>query len=151
MIRGCGYRGVSALSYCRPDNAYWRGLDGSVVFNGGGGAPGRGYFFDHCYQEPCRTCRGLDSEGCAACQDTGLDLAQNYYPSFEPVDPAQVPGDVGQYTICSEEMFPPEGFSATLRAWEARQPGVRYVWGTLRNFAALWAHDEARVDAPPAD
>jgi len=150
VIRGCGFRSIPGLSYSKPDNRYWRGLDGSTIYVGGGGAPGRGYFFDHDYHEACRVCRGVASAGCDACEGTGLDLPQNTYPPFEPVDPTQLSGEIGAYTICSEEMFPPEGFSATLRGWEAAQPDVRYVWGTSRNYAHLWAEAEALADDPPA-
>jgi hypothetical protein len=151
VIRGCGFRSIPSLSYSQPDNRYWRGLDGSVVYFGGAGAPGRGYFFDHDYHEPCRVCHGFEYEPCVACQGTGLDLPQNVYPPFEPVEVEKIPGEIGAYSICSEEMLPPEGFSATLRAWEAGQPELRYVWGTSRNFAHLWAEAEALADNPPAE
>ncbi len=151
VIRGCGFRSIPGLSYSQPDNKYWRGLDGSTIYVGGGGAPGRGYFYDHDYHEPCRTCHGFDYTGCEACQGTGLDLPQNVYPPFEPVDPAVLTGDIGMYNVCSEEMLPPEGFSKTLRLWEASQPELRYVWGTSRNYAHLWAQAEALADNPPAE
>lgn len=151
VIRGCGFKSIPGLSYSQPDNKYWRGLDGSTIYVGGSGAGGRGYFFDHDYHEPCRVCRGFDYAGCAACQGTGLDLPQNTYPPFEPVDAAQIHGEIGGYNICSEEMLPPEGFSATLRGWEAIQPDLRYVWGTSRHFAHLWAEAEALADNAPTE
>ena len=75
VIRQCGLPGINGLSYSAPDNQYWRGLDGSTVLVWGG-APGRGYFFDHCYHEPCRACRGETPADCARrssrCRPTAL-------------------------------------------------------------------------------
>lgn len=148
-IRACGFPGVNALTYAYPDNRYWRGLDGSIVL-AGVGAPGRWCFFDHCYHEPCRACHGLAPESCAACRGTGIDIPQNHYPPFGPAKEEAFQHGIAQYLITSEEMLPPENFSVQLRAWEAAQPEVRYVWGTQRNYAHLWEDEAAAVDQPPA-
>ncbi|MHB9134355.1 MAG: glycoside hydrolase family 38 N-terminal domain-containing protein [Armatimonadota bacterium] len=150
VMRECGYPGISGLSYCYPDNRYWRGLDGSTVLVGAG-APGRGYFYDHCYHEPCRVCKGMTPESCEACQGMGIDLPQNFYPPFEPVTDEMLKDGVASYSITSEEMLPPENFSAQMRAWEAEQPGVRYIWGTGRNYAHLWKTAVDNADNPPTD
>lgn len=147
VIRQCGFPGINGLSYSQPDNLYWRGLDGSTVLVWKG-APGHGYFYDHCYHEPCRACGGT---GCPACGGTGFDMPQNFYPPFTPVPPEKLTGEVAQYNVCSEEMLPPENFSAHLRQWEKDNPGVRYVWGTPRQFQPLWASLAAAVDHAPAD
>lgn len=150
VIRQCGFPGINGLSYSYPDNQYWRGLDGSTVFVGGG-APGRGYFFDHCYHEPCRVCHGRRTAGCAACEGTGFDMPQNVYPPFEPVADDRFAGDVAQYNVCSEEMLPPENFSANFRLWEKAQPDVQYRWGTPQRVRHLWEASARAVDDAPAN
>lgn len=87
------------------------------------------------------------SDSCDVCQGTGLDLPQNFYPPFEPALAADLSGDMGQYCVNSEEMLPPDGFTALLRRWEARDPDVRYIWATPRRLAALW-QPLAAVDKP---
>jgi alpha-mannosidase len=150
VIRSCGYLTISGLSYSVPDHRYWRGLDGSTVYVDPG-IPGREYFFDHCYQEPCRRCQGLTPENCPACHGTGIDLPQNFYPPFEAVEEGGFCDDTAHYQVCSEEMLPPEGFAAYLHAWERAQPGIRYQWGTPRQYAHVRVQSEALVDTPPAD
>ncbi|MCE9613893.1 MAG: hypothetical protein K8T26_06420 [Lentisphaerae bacterium] len=149
VIRQCGLPGIQGLSYSLPDNTYWRGLDGSWVLVWTG-APGRQYFFDHCYHEPCRQCAGHGVGTCAACRGTGLDLPQNFYPPFDPVPSDAFRTDQAAYVVKSEEMLPPEGFTAHLRRWEAADPGTRYVWATPRRLAPLW-EPLTRIDQPPAD
>ncbi|OPZ31349.1 MAG: hypothetical protein BWZ02_00245 [Lentisphaerae bacterium ADurb.BinA184] len=148
VIRQCGLPGINGMSYSLPDNQYWRGLDGSTVLVWWG-APGRSYFFDHCYHEPCRVCHNLAAEGCPACSGTGLDLPQNVYPPFEPVAADAFLEDWAQYTVTSEEMLPPEGFSQHLRYWERENPTVQYRWGTPRLLAHLWKPLAHAVDTAP--
>jgi alpha-mannosidase len=150
VIRKCGYRGVTGLSYSLPDNRYWRGLDGSVVLCAGYPG-GRAYWFDHDYHEPCRVCRGFKKESCAVCKGTGFDLPQNVYPPFEPISPADIRGDVATYVVASEEMLPPEELAALLRKWETEQPDIRYRFGVPRELAAHWEPLAESVDHPPAD
>jgi len=66
VIRGCGLRSIESLSYSQPDAPYWRGLDGSTVFVVPE-MPGRGFFYDHCYHEPCRACHGHREVGGLPC------------------------------------------------------------------------------------
>ncbi|NQU40899.1 MAG: hypothetical protein HQ523_13185 [Lentisphaerae bacterium] len=150
VIRRCGLKGVQGLAYAKPDNLYWRGLDGSVVI----ALPdlnGANYFFDHCYHEPCRVCRNQSRETCTACNGTGLDMPQNTYPPLEPVAPGQFKNHLAQYWICSEEMLPPEDMTDVLRRWEAEDPEVEYRWGTHRLLKPLWEEAANRVDNPPPD
>ena len=148
VIRGCGFPGIQGMSYCYPDNTYWRGLDGSTVLFWTG-APGRNYFFDHCYHEPCRVCRNLEPATCPACRGTGLDMPQNVYPPFEPVADDQFRDGVAVYNVCSEEMLPPENFSEHFRRWSS--PDVTYRWGTPRHVADLWRPLALAVDRAPAE
>ncbi len=148
VIRGCGLPGIQGMSYSIPDNQYWRGLDESTVLVCRG-IPGRSYFFDHCYHEPCRVCRNREPAACPACCGTGLDLPQNVYPSFEPV-PDKFNDGLAVYNICSEEMLPPNDFNAYMRRWEAETPNVKYRWGTPRLVSSLWQEQASKVDqAPP--
>lgn len=149
VMRQCGLPGIKGLSYSLPDKPYWRGLDGSTVLVWRG-APGREYFFDHCYHEPCRACRGIAVESCDQCQGTGLDLPQNFYPPFEPAPTDEFNSGMAQYLVRSEEMLPPGGFSTLMRRWETDQPDIRYIWATPRSLAALW-HPLAMIATPPAD
>lgn len=149
VMRQCGLPGIQGMSYSIPDNTYWRGLDGSTVLVWRG-APGRNYFFDHCYHEPCRSCGGHATLHCEACRGTGLDLPQNFYPPFEPAPGEEFANGLAQYVVRSEEMLPPEGLSELLRHWETGQPDIRYVWATPRHLAALW-QPLAGVDHPPSD
>jgi alpha-mannosidase len=148
VIRSCGLPGIQGLSYSLPDNQYWRGLDGSTVLFWQG-APGRGYFYDHCYHEPCRVCRNLSPASCPACQGTGFDLPQNFYPPFEPVADDQFRDGVAVYNVCSEEMLPPADFTEHFRQWEMGNPEVTYRWGTPRFAARLWESLAAAVDNAP--
>ncbi len=150
VIRGCGLPGIQGMSYSIPDNQYWRGLDGTsaLVWKG---VPGRGYFFDHCYHEPCRVCRNQEPASCSACQGTGLDLPQNFYPPFEPVPKDNFSDGLAVYNVCSEEMLPPAPFTANWRRWEVETPDVRYRWGTPRLTARLWEPLARAADHPPVD
>lgn len=150
VIRGCGFPGIQGMSYSLPDNQYWRGLDGSTVLVWQG-APGRGYFYDHCYHEPCRACRNLAPAACPACHGTGLDLPQNFYPPFEPVAANQFCDGLAVYNVSSEEMLPPADFTAHFRRWEGENPAVAYRWGTPRLVASLWQALARVVDQAPAD
>ena len=151
VIRGCGYRAVEALSYSVPDNDYWRGLDGSTVYVWKNW-PGKNLFYDHCYHEPCPACRGHRVEvACPECRGTGFDLAQNFYPAFLPLEDADFKDGLAHYAVTSEEMLPPAYMDDVIREWNARQPQIRYQWGTHRNLAALLSAGSASVDAPPAD
>lgn len=150
VIRGCGFPGIQGMSYSLPDNQYWSGLDGSTVLFWQG-APGRGYFYDHCYHEPCRICRNLTPSTCPGCHGTGLDLPQNFYPPFEPVAADQFCDGLAVYNVCSEEMLPPADFTAHFRQWEMGNPEVTYRWGTPRFAARLWEPLAVTVDNAPAD
>jgi len=150
VIRKCGLPGITELSYAKPDNVYWRGLDGSTVFCWKG-PPGRTYFFDHCYHQPCPTCRGLDSGPCLTCEGMGLDPALNTYPPFEPVPDDPFAGDLAQYLVYSEEMLPPTGFTDHFRCWQEGSPEVTYRWGTPRMLRGLWAPMAGAIDSPPPD
>ena len=149
VIRQCGLPGIQGMSYNLPDNTYWQGLDGSTILVWRG-APGRNYFFDHCYHEPCRKCRGLAPGTCHTCNGTGLDLPQNFYPPFESAPATDFSNGLAQYCVRSEEMLPPDVFSSTLRRWEATEPDVRYIWATPRHLASLW-RPLTLLDPPPAN
>lgn len=151
VIRGCGLRAVESLSYSYPDAPYWRGLDGSTVFVAPS-PPGRGFFYDHCYHEPCRICHGtreVDGERCADCEGTGFDLPQNWYPAREPVDSE---GPWAVYALTSEEMLPDPEMIAELENYNAAQGRYHYEWGTPnRYWAEVSAERAALVDDPPAE
>ncbi len=152
VIRKCGLRGIGGMSYSQPDNDFWRGLDGSTVFYWKG-APGRGYFFDHCYHEPCRICRGfgeLDGRPCASCRGLCVDVPQNSYPPFEPVPSGQFRDGMASYSICSEEMLPPENPGRFIEQWAKEHPDVEYRWGTPRHLRKLWDELDRLADCPPA-
>jgi len=152
IIRKCGLKGVSGLSYAYPDNDFWRGMDGSTVFVWYGG-PGRSHFFDHCYHEPCRICRGTGLMGefpCDDCEGLGIDLPQNFYPAFEPLDEKDFKeGWVSTYTVASEEMLPPSELDGLIKQWSKRS-GVEYVWGSPRNALAPVFEDLGRQADCPA-
>ncbi len=150
VIRGCGLPGIQGMSYSCPDNQYWRGLDGSTILVWPG-CPGRGYFYDHCYHEPCRVCRNLNPAPCPACQGTGLDLPQNFYPPFEPVAADQFSHNIAVYNVCSEEMLPPDRFTEHFSRWEAAAKDVTYRWGTPRHAASLWQPLALAVDSAPTN
>ena len=150
VIRKCGLPGITEQSYSKPDNLYWRGLDGSTIFIWKD-VPGRTYFYDHCYHQPCPTCLGSDAGPCPTCRGMGLDLALNTYPPFEPVADVQLAGDLAQYLVYSEEMLPPVGFTGNFEPWQKVQPDVTYCWGTPRALRELWAPLAAAIDSPPAD
>ncbi len=151
VLRGCGLRTVESLSYSYPDAPYWRGLDGSTVFVAPG-MPGRGFFYDHCYHEPCRTCHGtrkVGDECCSDCEGTGFDLPQNWYPPREPVD---TDAPWATYALTSEEMLPDPEMIAEIAGYNASQTRYRYEWGTPnRYWQELFAEAEARADNPPPD
>lgn len=152
VIRGCGYRGVQGLSYSVPDNDYWRGLDGSAVYVWKNW-PGKSHFYDHCYHEPCPVCRGFaGTVACPACEGTGFDLPQNFYPKFLPLEAGEFTNGLAQYAVTSEEMLPPAYLDDVVRAWAQEQAGagIQYRWGTQRHLAPLLAAGLALVDAPPA-
>jgi alpha-mannosidase len=146
VIRKCGLTGIQDMSYSYPENRYWRGLDGSTVLYWHG-VIGQSYFYDHCYHEPCRACRNESGEGCPECENTGLDLPQNFYPPFSPAPADKFVNDMCTYQIVSEEMLPAEGMNELFRAWEDEDPEVRYQWGTRRHIDSLW-REMAAVDNP---
>lgn len=151
VIRGCGYRGVENLSYAKPDNDYWRGLDGSTVFVRKPW-PGQWHFYDHCYHEPCPACQGHGIEtGCAACASTGFDIRQNFYPPYEALKAENFVDGISLFAVTSEEMIPPDYIQELISKWGEEQPEIRYVWGTQRHLAPLLDADLELVDAPPAE
>ena len=152
VIRKCGLKGVSGLSYAYPDNEFWRGIDGSTVFVWTGG-PGRGLFFDHCYHEPCRVCSGTGRVGelpCGDCEGLGIDLPQNFYPPFEPLGEKDFKeGWVSTYSVASEEMLPPTELNGLLQQWN-RNSDVKYRWGIPQPALAPIYEDLGRkADNPP--
>ena len=151
VIRGCGLRAIESLSYSYPDAPYWRGLDGSTVFVVPE-MPGRGFFYDHCYHEPCRVCSGhgaVAGAPCADCEGTGLDLPQNWYPAREPVE-TDAPWAI--YALTSEEMLPDPEMVAEVAGYNAAQSRYRYEWGTPdRYWPELFAEKAAAADAAPPD
>lgn len=146
IVRGCGLRGVLHPSYRYPDKLLWRGLDGSCVF-ALRELPGTVQFFDHCYYEPCRACHGSDPK-CTVCGGTLVDLPQGFYPEFQPVHGKS--GELLQYLILSEEMFPPTDFAARMARWN-QDGAAHYEFGTTRKLAALWESWSRQTDHPPAD
>lgn len=151
VLRGCGYRGVENLAYAKPDNDYWRGLDGSSIYVRPAW-PGKWHFYDHCYHEPCRVCHGHGlATGCAACDGTGLDLPQNSYPEYTPLAGSEFRDGLAVFAVTSEEMLPPAYLDDCLRQWHAEPPGIAYVWGTQRHLERLLAAALAQADAPPPD
>ncbi len=147
VIRGCGLRAAEEFSYSVPDAPYWRGLDGSTVFIPPA-LPGRHFFYDHCYHEPCRICHGArEVEGmpCADCEGTGFDLPQNWYPPREPVE-TEAPWAV--YALTSEEMLPDPEMVVEIERLNSSQDRYRYEWGTPRRYwQELYAEAEALVGA----
>lgn len=151
VVRGCGLRAAEEFSYSVPDAPYWRGLDGSTVFIPPG-LPGRHFFYDHCYHEPCRLCHGTREVAgvpCADCEGTGFDLPQNWYPPREPVE-TDAPWAV--YALTSEEMLPDPEMVDEIERLNTEQSRYHYKWGTPRRyFGELFGERLAQVDAPPAD
>jgi alpha-mannosidase len=139
IARLCGLRGIDGLSYLAPDAAYWRGLDGSTVAVKLA-KPGKSFFYDHCYYEPCLACRG---HGCAVCESTGLRLTQGTYP------PRGWAGDCdqahGRYLVCSEEMMPDEKLPALVLERNA-QDAEQYRWQVEAALMPLWEPALNRVD-----
>jgi len=150
VARLCGMKGINGLSYSQPDGPYWRGLDGSTVLVEFP-APGQGFWYDHCYYEPCLTCRGYGRSGdgdCPDCEGTGLRLSQGIYPPREWAQGPHAP--LEQYIISSEEMMPDEQLPA-LVVERNRQVEERYVWGTQSALMPLWEEALNRVDEPDVE
>lgn len=148
VARLCGLRGIGGLSYCKPDGPYWRGLDGSTVCVSSPGIGYKGFFYDHCYYEPCVNCKGagqLDETACPRCEGTGLRLSQGVYPPREWGPELQ--DRPGIYSVCSEEMMPDAALPAQIIARNA-EGGTPYVWQTGRVLWPRWEELLARVDAP---
>jgi len=147
VIGGCGLDVVLGLSYRPAGGKIWRGIDGSEIWCEVWG-DGQTYFFDHCYHEPCRSCDGYNRESCKVCKGAGIDLPQNFYPELKPVDPKDVDGPAGVYSICSEEMLPHDGMNANFAKWQKEDPDVSYEWGTSRmTFAAVYKADRKKHGA----
>ncbi|HEY3396338.1 MAG TPA: glycosyl hydrolase-related protein [Armatimonadota bacterium] len=151
VYRGCGLRAAEGFSYSLPDAPYWRGLDGSTVLVMPS-PPGRGFFYDHCYHEPCRACHGfqtLEGQLCPECEGSGFDLPQNWFPAREPV---ACEGPWAFFALTSEEMLPDPELVAEVKQLNASQDQYHYEWGTPNRYAAeLYAEALAAADNPPAD
>ncbi len=70
IVRGCGLKLVTGLTYSELDAEYWRGLDGSTVC--GRGLPRAGILAGYDKYPPCPSCAG---RGCRRCGGRGFDSA----------------------------------------------------------------------------
>lgn len=149
VARLCGMRGVTDLSYSKPDGPYWRGLDGSTLYVVAE-RPGKFFFYDHCYYEPCLICRGHGSVGdgaaCTVCAGTGLRLSQGVYPPREEWSP-DPESTHNHYLVFAEEMLPDEQLPQFVRAKNA-EGGARWQWKTQSALMPVWEEALARVDGP---
>ncbi|MGI4789475.1 MAG: glycosyl hydrolase-related protein [Janthinobacterium lividum] len=148
VARLCGMRGVTDLSYSKPDGPYWRGLDGSTIY-AISERPGKFFFYDHCYYEPCLTCRGYAAGGAAACEicaGTGLRLSQGVYPPREDWSPEEG-SDYSHYLVFAEEMLPDEQLPEFVRAKNA-EGRAQWRWKTQSALMPVWEEALAQVDSP---
>lgn len=109
IIRGFGEKWVSNITYSLCDKDYWRGLDGSVVYNFKPEKIGNtgGYY----KYPPCPKCKGIKKENCDLCNGRGIDLAfaEGYRTKIDIDEENTKNIDVPGYIIAGgEEILPNE-------------------------------------------
>ncbi len=140
IFAGCGMRWIAALSYKVPSRAYWRGLDGTVVYIE---VPPDRHINDYTKYPPCPECTGR-GDGCAACGGTGLHFVRRLETGrwFDDLDAA-----LGTLTFFAEEALPPLDLPAAI---DRHDGPVIYRTGTQETLADLLAERIAACDDPPA-
>lgn len=141
----CGLHWVTGFSYAVPTSLYWRGLDGSVVCVIPDHFEGTHQFLDHCYHEPCRSCRG---RGCESCESTGIALEANTYPERSiSLNRHKQPFLV--YWVQSEEMLPDPAYPDELPS--LLDPGYSPRWGGLHAIASHFREQIENPNPPEAE
>lgn len=141
IVRQCGIRLLTGLTYSEANGDYWRGLDGSTVCVRT--IPRAGIGLTYTKLPPCAACRG---RGCRRCGQRGF--AARVYSQLTPFDRriAKQTG-VSYIEIMSEEALPNPALFAWLKQ-EARAFDARFA--VESEFVPLLEERLARVDAPPA-
>ena len=147
IFRQCGYEWIAAISYCRPDAPFWRGLDGSAILNT---LPGR-------YEEwnvlgsqsfrkhpPCEFCRG---EGCPKCDGRGFRVT---WRAELTVPSAPVAAQVGVAMLWGEEVLPGLHVAGDIARLNVTQRQFVFRQGTYSDLKAYLQPELALVDNPPA-
>ena len=141
IIRGCGLKLVTGLTYSELDGAYWRGLDGSTVL--GRGLSRAGILPGYDKYPPCPRCKG---RGCRRCGGLGFDSRPR--ARLLPFDRKLVEREGRAFMeISPEELLPNPGMVAWLpkagRGFDAR-------FAVESEALPLLAERIARVDSAPA-
>lgn len=149
IFRQCGCEWMAAISYNVPDAPYWRGLDGSTLFDSKDHLPHRWATTGPAvYQKlpPCPACQG---EGCTACGQRGFVVGERAEFSTPPTAP--IPGKVGVLLLWGEEIHPGLHVAEDIARFNAISTDFTVRQGIYRDLRAYIAEELARVDNPPAD
>lgn len=141
ILRQCGLRLVTGITYSELGGEYWRGLDGSTVC--GRGLPRAGILAGYDKYPPCPHCHG---KGCRRCRQRGFD--QKLRARLTPFDKTLIRDKGRAYIELSpEELLPNPAVFDWLRQ-EAGEFAVRFA--VESDFVPLLGDRLARVDALPA-
>lgn len=109
IVRGFGSKWVKNISYVPTKAPYWKGLDGSIVYNLNPPRVGIcGSFYKY---RPCPVCHGLKDKHCEHCNDRRIDVAHMEQSRPAPFvndafpDTLSVPGYM---QVGGEEILPTE-------------------------------------------
>ena len=145
IFRQCGFDWIGDLSYARPDQPFWRGLDGSVVYyDTEKRLTFRQATASRIYQKlpPCPACQGA---GCPACDRLGFVIGDRAELTKLPSQPP--PGAVGALLLWGEEIQPGRQVAATV----ATVTDFAIRQGIYRDLRPYLADRLAQVDNPPAE
>jgi len=145
IFRQCGYDWMGDLSYSRPDQPFWRGLDGSVVYyDTEKRLTFRQATASRIYQKlpPCPACQG---RGCPTCAGQGFVIGDRAELTKLPAQPP--PGAAGVLLLWGEEIQPGRQVAAVV----ARTQGYSIRQGIYRDLRPYLADRLAQVDNPPAE
>lgn len=149
IFRQCGYQWLAWIIYDLPDQPYWRGLDGSVIYIHREDrdrlatyscSPGYGQ------QMPCPACQG---NGCGACRYRGFQ--EGVRAEFANPPKGRKPFSAGVMWLYGEEVLPGFHVAKDLCRFQASTTEFSVRQGTFRDVAAFVADELARVDNPPED
>jgi len=149
IFRGCECKSVLALSYAQVPGAYWKGLDGSVIFKGtapcGGGA-------GNCTKiSPCDKCAGV---GCEACGGSGLGR-QSDIPDEQIAnclaEPRYADAPFSVVAIGGEECMPNLNLPALVAAAAKSRSDVEIKFGGFGSTAKHLADQVAKIDDPDVE
>lgn len=145
IIRGFGSKWVKHISYFPCDAPYWKGIDGSKVYNLKPPRIGsQGSFFKY---RPCPVCHGLRDTHCEYCNDRRIDIP--YMEAQRPtlqlntttLDALQIPGLIN---VGGEEILPTEDI---IKWVQENKDNYDISFVTYQDYLPYYRNEIDRMDA----